>query len=264
MTLTRIPILIGSGLPLFGELPGDVHLDHIKTKTFMSGFVQSHYEVRKDRILSDTAKTIMRPNAIFPVILFLSTALLFMAGGCTSTTVTFHSTGTGPPLCRDSSRSAKTVIYWSTAWRADQKEITRREAIIAKGIDGFFRTTPCFSVQTISRTIDGRDVLLLGDKDILASVPADVERIHILRFEELGPVLVLYLSPILWTSDLDIQLRVRTLNARTGSLESRHDCAFAKRRAVQPPRHKRPARGPCRNTPGGLLTKKYHAALVEL
>jgi hypothetical protein len=162
----------------------------------------------------------MRPPARFPESLFLSAALLFLAGGCTSTTVTFHATGTGPPLCRDSSRGAKTVIYWGTAWRTDQKEIARREAIIAKGIDDFFRTTPCFSVQTISRIVDGRDVLLLGDKEILASVPADVERVHILRFEELGPVLVFYLSPILWTSDLDIQLRVRTLNARTGSFES--------------------------------------------
>jgi len=49
MTLTRIPILIGSGLPLFGELPGDIHLDQIETKTYPSGFVQSRYEVRKDR-----------------------------------------------------------------------------------------------------------------------------------------------------------------------------------------------------------------------
>ena len=47
MTLTRIPILIGSGLPLFGELPGDIHLDHIETKTYRSGFVQSLHEVRK-------------------------------------------------------------------------------------------------------------------------------------------------------------------------------------------------------------------------
>lgn len=50
MTLTRIPVLIGNGLPLFGELPGDVHLDHIETKTFRSGFVQSLYELRKDRM----------------------------------------------------------------------------------------------------------------------------------------------------------------------------------------------------------------------
>jgi hypothetical protein len=114
----------------------------------------------------------------------------------------------------------KTVVYWGAAWRPDQKEIARREAIAAKGIEDFFRTNPCFSVQTISRTIDGRDVLLLGDREILATVPTDIDRIHIIRFEELGPVLVFYLSPILWTSDLNIDVRVRTLNARTGTIES--------------------------------------------
>lgn len=46
VTITRIPILIGNGLPLFGELPGDIHLEHIETKAFPSGFVQSTYEVR--------------------------------------------------------------------------------------------------------------------------------------------------------------------------------------------------------------------------
>ena len=145
-----------------------------------------------------------------------------MASGCTSSTVTFHATGTGPPLWEDASTGAKTVIYWGTAWRTDQKEdrLARSHHFEGQSTEDFFRTTPCFSVQTISRTIDGRDVLLLGDKEVIASVPADVERVHILRFEELGPVLVFYLSPILWTSDLDIQLRVRTLNARTGSLES--------------------------------------------
>jgi len=43
--LTRIPILLGSGIPLFGKLPDDVHLQHIQNRQFSSGFVQSEYEV---------------------------------------------------------------------------------------------------------------------------------------------------------------------------------------------------------------------------
>jgi hypothetical protein len=157
----------------------------------------------------------LRRSALFT---FLALALLI--SGCSSTTVTFNSVGMEPPLCKDSVKGLKTVVYWGAAWRPDQKEVSRREAIIAKGVEDFFRKTPCFSIQTISRTIDGRDVLLLSDREVLASVPADVERVHILRFEELGPLLQFYLSPILWTSDLDIQLRVRTLNVKTGNLES--------------------------------------------
>jgi hypothetical protein len=147
--------------------------------------------------------------------------IAMLASGCTSTIVTFHSVGMEPPLCSESAKGMKTVVYWGTAWRPDQKDIARRETIIAKGMEDFFRTAPCFSVQAITRTIEGRDVLILSDREILASVPPDIDRIHIIRFEELGPVLVIYLSPILWTSDLSIQVRVRTLNSRTGYLESK-------------------------------------------
>lgn len=45
LTLTRIPILIGSGLPLFGVISKDIKLKHIDTKSFSSGLVQSKYEL---------------------------------------------------------------------------------------------------------------------------------------------------------------------------------------------------------------------------
>lgn len=47
ITVTRVPILIGRGIPLFGALPGDLHLEHLDTQSFDSGVVQSSYAVRK-------------------------------------------------------------------------------------------------------------------------------------------------------------------------------------------------------------------------
>ncbi|TGL59307.1 dihydrofolate reductase [Leptospira ognonensis] len=44
LIITKIPILIGQGRPLFGELKKDLHLHHTKTKSFSNGFVQSTYE----------------------------------------------------------------------------------------------------------------------------------------------------------------------------------------------------------------------------
>ncbi|TGN06705.1 dihydrofolate reductase family protein [Leptospira bandrabouensis] len=41
--LTRIPVLLGSGLPLFGHLAQDQNLKHIKTIAYANGFVQSEY-----------------------------------------------------------------------------------------------------------------------------------------------------------------------------------------------------------------------------
>jgi len=45
LTLTRVPVLIGSGIPLFGPLRGDIRLRHIETRAFANGLVQSKYEV---------------------------------------------------------------------------------------------------------------------------------------------------------------------------------------------------------------------------
>ncbi len=45
LVISRVPVLIGSGIPLFGTLPGDVSLRHVVTRTFQGGLVQSEYEV---------------------------------------------------------------------------------------------------------------------------------------------------------------------------------------------------------------------------
>ena len=44
LVLTRVPVLIGSGVPLFGSLSADVPLRHVGTKAFRGGLVQSEYE----------------------------------------------------------------------------------------------------------------------------------------------------------------------------------------------------------------------------
>ncbi len=45
LVVSRVPILIGRGIPLFGTLPHDVRLRHVGTKAFGGGLVQSEYEV---------------------------------------------------------------------------------------------------------------------------------------------------------------------------------------------------------------------------
>jgi len=43
LTITYIPVLLGEGIALFGHLPADIQLKHLKTRTYANGFVQSHY-----------------------------------------------------------------------------------------------------------------------------------------------------------------------------------------------------------------------------
>jgi len=45
LVITRIPVLIGSGIPLFGSLDHDVVLTHVATRDFPSGLVQSEYRI---------------------------------------------------------------------------------------------------------------------------------------------------------------------------------------------------------------------------
>jgi len=45
LIITRVPVLIGEGIPLFGALPGDVRLRHVMTRHYPSGLVQSEYQV---------------------------------------------------------------------------------------------------------------------------------------------------------------------------------------------------------------------------
>jgi dihydrofolate reductase len=47
LIITRVPVVIGEGIPLFGSLPHDVHLKHVATKHYPSGLVKSEYQVLK-------------------------------------------------------------------------------------------------------------------------------------------------------------------------------------------------------------------------
>jgi dihydrofolate reductase len=43
LIITRVPVLIGTGIPLFGALPRDILLTHVATRQYAGGLVQSEY-----------------------------------------------------------------------------------------------------------------------------------------------------------------------------------------------------------------------------
>lgn len=45
LIITRIPVLIGRGIPLFGPVSRDIHLRHVDTRHYRNGLVQSEYIV---------------------------------------------------------------------------------------------------------------------------------------------------------------------------------------------------------------------------
>jgi dihydrofolate reductase len=45
LIITRVPVLIGAGIPLFGAIQRDIALRHVTTRQYASGLVQSEYVV---------------------------------------------------------------------------------------------------------------------------------------------------------------------------------------------------------------------------
>ncbi len=45
LTLSRVPVLIGTGHTPFGELAADIALEHVRTQTYKGGMVQTTYRV---------------------------------------------------------------------------------------------------------------------------------------------------------------------------------------------------------------------------
>jgi dihydrofolate reductase len=48
LIITKVPELIGSGIPLFGFLDHDLQFTHIRTDVYSNGLVKSHYERRQE------------------------------------------------------------------------------------------------------------------------------------------------------------------------------------------------------------------------
>ena len=155
-------------------------------------------------------------RSLLTIVVFLS-----LFPGCSTSTIRHHVVGNPPPLCSQDQTDKKVAVYWGTAWRADQKEVATREKYIANGINKFFDTNNCFETVIISKKVAGKDALLASDSELIsAGKAAGADKVLKFRFEELGPNLYLYLSPILWQTKNEIMLQLRVLNVRTNRMES--------------------------------------------
>jgi dihydrofolate reductase len=45
LVITRVPVLIGAGIALFGPLPRDIWLRHVETRSYTGGLIQSEYQI---------------------------------------------------------------------------------------------------------------------------------------------------------------------------------------------------------------------------
>ena len=50
LVITRVAVLIGEGIPLFGPVPHDIPLHHVATRSYKGDLVQSEYEIDAARL----------------------------------------------------------------------------------------------------------------------------------------------------------------------------------------------------------------------
>ena len=48
LIISRVPVLIGSGIPLFGGLTDDLYFQHIQTEVYANGLAKNYYERKRD------------------------------------------------------------------------------------------------------------------------------------------------------------------------------------------------------------------------
>lgn len=152
---------------------------------------------------------------------FVAMVLSCVVAGCSSIAVSYHAVGVEPPLYKAKDSGEKIIVYWGTAWRANQKAPSRREALAARGIAEFFSSNPRWETLRISKSIAGRDALLATDTEAVSEAKAaGADRVLVIRIEELGPHVMVYLSPILWQTQNEVLLHVCAINCQTGRVEA--------------------------------------------
>jgi dihydrofolate reductase len=48
LIIAKVPVVIGSGVPLFGFLDTDLAFEHLRTSTYTNGLVRSYYQRKRD------------------------------------------------------------------------------------------------------------------------------------------------------------------------------------------------------------------------
>jgi hypothetical protein len=166
-------------------------------------------------------KRAIRPKSTFTRAMLLLCALLLTCG-CGSIRISTYAAGVKPPLCSDQTARQTVLVLWGCAWRENQKEVPLREEIASRAIARFFSSSSCYESATIAEP-GGLAALMLTDGEMLQaaqSLPNAIQKVIVLRIEELGPFIRVYLSPILWEGGTDITLQIRLLEVATASLES--------------------------------------------
>ncbi|WP_295579910.1 hypothetical protein [uncultured Lamprocystis sp.] len=136
-----------------------------------------------------------------------SAAMLLALGGCASTTTAQLNPAPQAPVC---GKSTKAVVFWTTQWRADQKDVLAREAAAADGINAFFEKSGCFKSASVQRLHqDSIDRI----QTAVAQATTGQEKVVLIAIRELGPTVRIGGSPALVEGGTEVVLDISEYEA---------------------------------------------------
>lgn len=148
------------------------------------------------------------------VLLIVLSSIIFLLSGCASTKVDVTGHSLKEPLCKLGAQPITAHVYWTTQWRADQKEPDLREAAAKRGLQDFFAHTECLSVVAIDRLVPA---LAIPDNEDMVAMSAAQEalpdRVILVVVRELGPTLTIGI-PVIVTGGAEVLIDVRVLDPR--------------------------------------------------
>jgi len=153
-------------------------------------------------------------------LIVLSIFLYISLSGCAVTRTSVYSASKNTAICSEHSPPdlGNIIILPETAWRFDQKEPAKRNAMFLGELEKVFNSITCGktrfnnTLQNISNWSEIPDSTL---RSMFAE--KDVDTIIIIRIEELTPRLEITFSiPFLWSGKSEADFRVKVISVKSG------------------------------------------------
>ena len=78
-------------------------------------------------------------------------AAVGVLAGCATTFVAVTGDASVESLCQTAEERLNALVLWGPRWRADQKDVPRREEAARQGIDQFLSTSGCYASYEVRR-----------------------------------------------------------------------------------------------------------------
>lgn len=143
-------------------------------------------------------------------------ALLATLAACATTSVEITGTPSREALCQSPRPTEKTLVVWSTRWRADQKDKEQREAAAEQGLQAYVAQSTCFLGAGLRKANVAPPVPAHELAKLMLSANG-AERVVIVVVRELGPVVKLLSSSALVEGGTEVVLDIMTYNTSTAA-----------------------------------------------